>query len=350
VALLAFLLFLGFPARVMLASDLPAAHKALVLAALAAFVAIYLRVMLAPRSERDAVMSLAVMAILATAISLDDSAEFATLFVYCSAAAGFRLAAPHAGLGIGAAAAATALFSFANGYPPGDSVSYVLYALAVGALLRGYAELVGVNRELRTARDEIARLAVADERLRFARDLHDLLGHSLSVIALKSELAGRVLGSDAARAAEEIGDIERVSRDSLVQVRETVSGYRRMTLDAELRGAETALHAAGIELRITDPQVSLAPEVQETLAWGVREGVTNVIRHSAARHCDIRIHAGLTSAGVEITDDGTGDAPHGTGSGLAGLRERVSRRSGRLEAGARPGGGFRLSIELPLAA
>jgi two-component system sensor histidine kinase DesK len=170
------------------------------------------------------------------------------------------------------------------------------------------------------------------------------------VIALKSELARRLLDTDAERAKAEIGDIEGVSRDALVQVREAVSGYRRMTLDAELGGAETALQAAGIELRITRPTVTLPPDVQETLAWAVREGVTNVIRHSAARHCEIRVHAGLIDAGVEITDDGAGGGiAAGDGSGLAGLDERVRRRSGRLRTGAGPAGGFRLSIELPLA-
>jgi two-component system sensor histidine kinase DesK len=349
VALFAFLLFLGFPLRVMLHDGLGTAHVVAVLAALVAFVAVYLRVMVAPRDPRQVTASIAAMAVLALAVALDDTAEWATMFVYVSAAAGLRLRPPAVQWCIGAATAATAALSFGNGYPHGDSVAYVIYAVAVGALLRGYARLVSLNRDLHAARDEIARLAVGEERLRFARDLHDLLGHSLSVIALKSELARRVLSTDAARADREVHDIEKVSRDALVEVREAVSGYRRMTLAAELQGAEAALGAAGIDAEVTRAAVSFSPEVETVLAWAVREGTTNVIRHSGARRCAIRVHAGLSDAGVEIVDDGArAEEERSGGSGLTGLEERVRRLAGRLEAGRRPEGGFRLAIDVPV--
>lgn len=352
VALVAFLLFLGFPLRVFLGDDPRSVRLALVVGGLVVFVAIYLRVMLAPRGRRDTVASLAAMAALGLALGIDDSAEWATMFVYVSAAAGFRLPSPDAERCIGAATLATAALSFGNAYPVGDSVSYVIYALAIGALLRGYAQLVGLNRELHAARDEIARLAVGEERLRFARDLHDLLGHSLSVIALKSELARRVVAADPIRAEREVRDIEHVSREALVEVREAVSGYRRMTLAAELRGAEAAFDAAGIAAEVARPAVSFPPEVETVLAWAVREGTTNVIRHSRARHCSIRVHARLTDAGVEIVDDGVsdgdGDGSDTGGTGLIGLEERVRRRDGRLEAGRRPGGGYRLAVDVPV--
>jgi two-component system, NarL family, sensor histidine kinase DesK len=287
-------------------------------------------------------------------VGVDDTAEWATMFIYVSAASGFRLGAPHAQRSIAAATVATAAVSFGHAYPYGDSIAYVIYALAIGALLSGYAHVVALNRDLHAARDEIARLAVGEERLRFARDLHDLLGHSLSLIALKSELARRLLVADPGKAEQEVRDIEQVSREALVEVREAVGGYRRMTLAAALRGAEAALDAAGIDADVACPAVTLGPEVETVLAWAVREGTTNVVRHSGARHCAIRVHAGLADAGVEIVDDGTLAAPDGgdgdgDGSGLAGLRERVRRREGRLEAGRRPEGGFRLAVDVPTA-
>jgi two-component system sensor histidine kinase DesK len=121
-----------------------------------------------------------------------------------------------------------------------------------------------------------------------------------------------------------------------------------MTLTAELRGAEAALDAAGIATEVVRPAVTFAPEVEALLAWAVREGTTNVIRHSGAQRCEIRIRAGLTDAGVEIVDDGAAAPAGAGGSGLAGLEERVRRRAGRLEAGRRPGGGFRLAVDVPV--
>jgi two-component system sensor histidine kinase DesK len=350
VALFAFLLFLGFPLAHVVGHPPAPWHLVLVLAALAAFVVLYLRIMWAPRGERETLASLVAMAAIALVVGVDDTAEWATMFVYVGAAAGLRLHPPAAQQWIAGATLATAAVSAAGAYPLGDAVSYVLYAIGVGALLRGYARLVTLNAELRAARGEIARLAVGEERLRFARDLHDLLGHSLSVIALKSELARRVIGSDPERAEREVRDIESVTREALVEVREAVSGSRRMTLEAELRGAEAALDAAGIDAVVTIAHATFAPEVETVLAWAVREGTTNVIRHSGARHCAIRVHAGLSDAGVEIVDDGAmGVDGGGAGSGLTGLEERVRRRAGRLEAGRRPGGGgFRLAVDVPV--
>jgi two-component system, NarL family, sensor histidine kinase DesK len=352
VALGVFLVFLGFPLTDMLEAPPGTAHLVAALAGLALFVAVYLRVMLAPRERRDTLVSIGVLALIAAVIAFDDTATWAPLFIYVSAAAGFRLRVRESVRAIAACAAAAGAAGVAGHYDAGDTIQFVIYCVAIGAMLRGYANLVAANRELHAARGEIARLAVSEERLRFARDLHDLLGHSLSVIALKSELAGRLLDADNGRAREEVEDIHKVSRDALVEVREAVSGYRRMTLADELLGAEAALTAAGIEPEVVRPDVSLAPEVESVLAWAVREGTTNVIRHSGARHCAIRVHAGLSDAGVEIVDDGAppaGDDAAGGGSGLAGLRERVARRHGSLEAARRPEGGFRLAVHVPAA-
>ena len=191
---------------------------------------------------------------------------------------------------------------------------------------------------------------MAEERERFARDLHDLLGHSLSVIALKAELAGAAAApTGAARPPCEVAELEDVARGALTEVRDAVSGYRQPTLDDELEGARVALSAAGIEAEVVRPAVTLDPAVEAVLAWTVREGATNVIRHSRAERCSVRITAGLGEAGgrgrrrrraARIRRRPKPTATPATGS--TGLRERVQRLHGRIEAGARPEGGFRL--------
>jgi two-component system, NarL family, sensor histidine kinase DesK len=206
------------------------------------------------------------------------------------------------------------------------------------------------NWELAEARGELARLAVAQERERFARDLHDLLGRSLSVITLKAELAGRLLQSKPAEAAREIGDVERVARQALGEVRDAVSGYSKPTLDGELEGARMALSAAGIETEVERPGVELTEDVEAVLAWAVREGATNVIRHSRARRCSLTVAATLGDASVEVLDDGPGRAANGNGgSGLTGLAARVGAFDGTVEAGERPDGGYRLRVTVPRA-
>src|SRR5437588_10191476 len=207
--------------------------------------------------------------------------------------------------------------------------------------------MVEANSQLSAAREQIARLAVGEERLRFARDLHDLIGHSLSVIALKSELAGRLIKTTPGLAAHEVEDIEKVARDALREVREAVAGYRQPTLGAELAGAHEALTAAGIEYHVDQDHAPLPPAVEAVLAWTVREGVTNVMRHSQARRCAVRIINKDGLATAEVIDDGRGGTPE-AGSGLRGLEERVRERGGTLVAEPLPHEGFRLRVTLPL--
>jgi two-component system sensor histidine kinase DesK len=214
------------------------------------------------------------------------------------------------------------------------------------------------NRELRAARSELADLAVAEERTRIARDLHDTLGHSLSLIALKSELARRVLPDDPDRAAAEIGDVERVAREALAAVRDTVSGYRQPTLAMELAGARAALAAAGIAGDVEPAPDDLPRDVDAVLGWAVREGVTNVLRHSDAATARIRVIVDGGVRAIEVTDDGANGGPDEsavggpsrTGTGLAGLRERATALGGSLEAGPIPGRGFRLRVTVPVPA
>jgi two-component system sensor histidine kinase DesK len=229
---------------------------------------------------------------------------------------------------------------------------FVLIVGALGLWTTAFARNIAAIAELRAAREKIARLAVAEERLRFARDLHDLLGHSLSLITLKSELAGRLLPADPEKAAAEVRDIEGVARRALREVREAVAGYRQPTLDRELYSARKMLEAAGIACRIENKAGVLPNATDTVLAWAVREGVTNVIRHSHARQCEIRVTQDGEEIRAEVSDDGRTSSPKHdgtvTGSGLSGLAERVVASSGDFEAGPLPEGGFLLRLSLPL--
>jgi two-component system sensor histidine kinase DesK len=202
-------------------------------------------------------------------------------------------------------------------------------------------------RELQRTREELAQTAVSEERLRFSRDLHDLLGHTLSVMVVKAEAVRRLVPKDPDAATRQAADIEQIGREALTEVRAAVTGYRGRGLTAELESARTVLTDADIDVTIRTPVLQLAPETDALLGWAVREGVTNVIRHSGANSCeiDLREPGGLV---LEIRDDGASAAgPSRHGNGLVGLGERVAAADGTLDAGPRPGGGFLLRVTLP---
>lgn len=225
----------------------------------------------------------------------------------------------------------------------------LVLAVVAPVSVMGVRQLVLANQELVSAREENARLAVSEERLRFARDLHDLLGHSLSLIVLKSELAGRIIERDAERAAEEVRDIESVARQALVEVREAVSGYRR-SFDEELVGARNALQAADMGVELPVVGAPLPAPVESLLGWAIREATTNVLRHSRARRVSIRLDRQPESVTLTVQDDGNGPAGGTHGHGLAGLAERMAAAGGSMDAGAAAGGGFRLRVVVPLDA
>jgi two-component system sensor histidine kinase DesK len=273
------------------------------------------------------------------------------LFTYCAACAGLARRQSVGFLVVIVSAGLSGATTAIAGGDGGTAIGFAASSLGIGLLLLLMADLRTRNRELAEARSELARMAVAEERERFARDLHDLLGHSLSVITLKAELAGRLLPAQPAEAARELADVERVARQALGEVRDAVSGYSKPTLDGEIEGARMALSAAGIEAAVQRPAVTLHDDAEAVLAWAVREGATNVIRHSGARHCTLTLAATLGGASVEVLDDGGGSVANGdggrAGSGLSGLIARAGAVHGRVEAGDRPEGGYRLLVTVP---
>lgn len=345
--------FVLFPLVNAAASRAPVLQKVAVIVATVLFVAGYVLLIVWQRRAGDtrAAVILAGMLILAVFVTAVQNAGWGFLFIYCSACCGLLRGSRLGFAGVAVCTFLAALVPALAGGGPGDSIGYGASAAGIGLLMLLVRDLRVRNEELSEARAELARTAVARERERFARDLHDLLGHSLSVIALKAELAGRLVLVDGERAAAEVADIESVARQALAEVRETVGGFRRPTLDVELEGARVALEAAGIEASVERPSVTLNEEVEAVLGWTVREGATNVIRHSAARHCRVRLTAGGRLVGLEVVDDGRGGAGvngHG-GTGLAGLRDRVAAVGGTLSAGSQAAGGYRLLVEVPLA-
>jgi two-component system, NarL family, sensor histidine kinase DesK len=343
------LLWLALPAVDLSLSDPSIWESVLAGAGLIAFGGLFLQVVM---TERPPLVRLGAMAAIAAVLTLAAIDSFALMFVYVASAAAVRMSGRDAALAVGgvtAIAAATLALT-----DPESALFWTITGtvLATGTLWFLIGGLLRSNAELREARAELAELAVAEERLRFARDMHDLLGHDLSLIALKAELAGKLLPARADDAAAEVADIRSLSRTALTQVREAVDGYRRPTLPAELAGARVALEAAGIELSVDGAGEALDPEVESVLAWAVREGATNVIRHSRAGHAEIRVTTDAGGAELEIADDGRGSngGREPAGHGLAGLVERAHALGGSVEAAPGPDGGFRLRVSVPARA
>lgn len=253
-----------------------------------------------------------------------------------------------------AAAAFVGLSFLAFGGSAGESAG-----LAVGVLLTGgflcfacgfSGWLLDTVYELDRTREVQAQLAVAEERLRFGRDLHDVMGRNLAVIALKSELAVQLARRERPEAVDQMIEVQRIARESQKEVRDVVRGYREANLAVELEGARGVLNAAGMDCLVEYEQGRELPaEAQSALGWVVREATTNVLRHGDARSCVIRLTAGPSGAlTLVVENDGAPKTPAGPpGSGLAGLRERLAVLDGTLEAGPVDGGRFRLRAQIP---
>ncbi|WP_448641446.1 sensor histidine kinase [Geodermatophilus sp. URMC 63] len=259
------------------------------------------------------------------------------------------------GLVAGAAAVGvlTAALSLADGSPApavvtlGLSIAVVVAVTA--AAFRFTVWILDVVLEMERTRGVQAQLAVAEERLRFARDLHDVMGRNLSAIAVKSQLAAELVRRGRAGAVEELADISRVAEESLREVRDVVRGYRGSDLPGELAGARSVLRAAGVEVTVRGEEeaVTLPEQVQTALGWAVRESVTNVLRHSRATSCTVELSATRGAAELRVVNDGVPAGAPGWGNGLTGLAERLAAGGGRLSAGP-DGDRFVLAATVPV--
>ncbi len=350
------LVFIGYPISDILGTGYSQTKAVIAWVCLVAFAAVYLGTMwlclsIVPRiAAGRALLPLLLLYVMGLTLTVVFRGQWTGLLVYCGVAAGWtlswrRLVAVLLLLGVFMIVAGVA-----TGYQWADIGFLTFLTVALGFTMLAFRRLIATVIELRTARAEVARLAVADERLRISRDVHDILGHSLSVIVLKAQVARRLMESDRRAAAEAITDVESVARSSLAEVREMVTGYRQRSLADELQGARDVLDAAGIAFAVTrDSDVPPAP-VDTLLAWTVREGVTNVLRHSRAHRCEIALASANGGFTLAIVDDGVGGVVSAGGSGLHGLRERVGAAGGTLEAGPGANGGFRLQAYVPRAA
>jgi two-component system sensor histidine kinase DesK len=321
------------------------------------------------RAPRMAQPGLAVLFVLAVLACVVYGSDWVALWIYVSAATGFvfpgRRAAMLAILGV---SGCYALMSWLTHVAMDDFLIMLLPVVLIGWAMIGFRMQIMLTRELTLARETVAELAANEERLRLARDMHDLTGQSLSLVTLKSELARKMLArlpqtSERDAALTEVDDIGRVSRQTLHDIREAVSGYRRPTLAIEIITARTALGSAAMALD-DDPGLTLRSgtfdaDAEAALAWCLREAVTNVIRHSGAKNCRVRLTQHDGEMSLEVSDNGRGlsgragrvrepESMNAVGSGLRGMSERLAAIDGRLSLGqAEAGRGFRLIATVP---
>jgi len=285
-------------------------------------------------------------------IAHQDAFVMVTYIVVLSLAVLGRRAAP-----IVAALVLLALFlpPLVPSWHTGVDVDAAMTTALVAVAMYGFFEVIRSNRALTEARAEVAGLAAEAERSRIARDLHDLLGHSLTTITVKAGLARRLSAVDPDRAAREIAEVEELARRSLADVRTAVTGYREVSLTGELASGRELLRVVGIEADLPGSSDVVRSDLHELFGWVVREGLTNVVRHARASRCTVT----LSRDAVEIVDDGIATARVGAaaggldGSGLRGLRERVAAAGGTVEAGpvgTAVHGGWRLRVEVPATA
>ena len=350
------LLFLIGPVSDLAGADLAPLAKVAIVVLLVAFAVLYLALLppvraLAGGGGRTIAAVGALAGLAGLTLALGAPRSFVLLFGYLVAAAGVALALAAAVAVTVAVAAGVGLGLAVAGADGSTVAAWTVTVLGLGAVTAALGSAIRVNQALRRMRDERARLAVAEERARIARDLHDLLGHTLSLIAVKTELAARLIGSDPGRAETELVDVQNVTREALAEVREAVHGYRQEALSDALASARAALAAAGIDCRVDGDVTSLPVRVERVLGLAVREAATNIVRHSGARSCVIRLHQGRGDVALEVVDDGAAVPGEGNGGmGLAGLAERARDLDGTFEAGARPAGGFRVRLRVPVEA
>ena len=302
------------------------------------------------RERRRPGAVLGIIAMVAIGVASIPINSGATTFLVYAAAAGGALRPRRRALTAVALVMATVLLAAFTSRIP---FPYLLAAFApalllvpvIGLSVLFQRERVQTNARLAMAQDEIEHLAAIAERERIARDLHDLLGHTLSTITLKSELAHRLALLDPERAAGEMRDVERISREALAEVRSAVTGFRARGLQGELANAKLALEAGEVAFDYYAEPLDLTPERESALALALREAVTNVLRHAGAQHCTVRLRRLGEHAELTVEDDGVGGAAVADG-GLAGMRARLQALGGTLQV--TDDRGTRLRVALPL--
>lgn len=298
-----------------------------------------------PQSVIPVWLGLAILVALALLQIPAAGSSVLTCAVYISATAVMGLPL-HQGLAVAVVVALTVEIVIRS-VPGWHAVSqgYALAVVLAAAATWGMRLALERQSRLIQAQHELAELAVADERSRIAADLHDILGHSLTVVAVKAELAQRLLDVDIERARTELADLEALSRDALADVRATALGMRGISLPGEIAAAKAALAAANVQADLPGAADDVPTRNRELFAWTIREAVTNIVRHSRARHAEVR----LSPNAVEILDDGPGEpVTTGPGQGLSGLRRRADELGAHLIAGRRGDRpGFRVRVEVP---
>jgi two-component system sensor histidine kinase DesK len=355
---LLFLLFLIDPIRSVVASDWSMPHRIAAIAGLAAFAVCFAAVIWrnTPELHHNRSPYTLVLAIAIGIVLVAGGVEWLTgLSIYTIAMLLFNCGR-RVWLPIVAAvpAAAVVVDVVIVGDPFSDAVELAVPIVLVGLVQAAFYQQIRAKIELMRARTDLARLAVSEERLRIARDLHDILGQRLSAVSLKAELAARLVERDPARAATEMGEVAAVARDALSDVRETVSGYRALTLATEIETARALLIAAGVPVEVAGAGDPLPEPLDECAGALVREAVTNVIRHAGAGRCAIQIGRESGAVVVEVRDTGAGPAGPvaasvAYGNGLTGLAERVERVGGKLWIG-RERGHFVVRATMPAGA
>ncbi|MBT2383931.1 histidine kinase [Streptomyces sp. ISL-11] len=325
---------------------------------LAAFVAVFIlqAVHCAPRAERFRARhgrrTLALQALLTYAPLLALGLTWAGMPGFLAGSALLILEPPLSFAAFGVAAALTGLCAMLAGQQPLGIAIGVLSCGVNGLMVYGVTRMASWSAEVRRARDEVARLAVEGERLRVARDLHDLLGYSLSAITLKGELVARLFDKDAARAHAELREVLDISRQALADVRCVANGYRQLSLTAELDSAARVLSTAGLAVEVHDERLPLREGTGTVLATVVREGVTNILRHSAAQRCRIAVTRTAGRLVLDMASDGIpadteARMARRTGGGLDNLARRLEEIGGTFRAYADEEGWFRLFAECP---
>ena len=313
----------------------------------ACFLGIYVTLIWTRRARIRRLMLLA-MALLGAAYYPMNPSAGATIFIYVASLTPY--ATGSFPLAVGTIIAST-LASAAEGFLlhrnawEWGSLSFLAACIGTGNLIQALRS--GATERLLRAQEEIEHLAKVAERERIARDLHDVLGHTLSVVVLKSELAGKLIGSDAAGARREIGEVEQIARQALSEVREAIRGYRAEGIAAEIARARRVLDAAGVRLDWQAQSLRLEPAHESVLSLVLREAVTNILRHAGATRCWLELAADGGGTHLSVRDDGKGTVER-EGNGIRGMRERIEALGGRLEIDSRQG--TRLTVAIPARA